>query len=514
LAEARTQLDAAATVQADFEARIESLQAELAARPSQEAVEEAERAAAAARDHVRQLEEQSQHNAAHIRSLEASLQGQPSDRALAELRQAHQQAEERAAQLETQLAAANAARSDADESLCRRLEAVQAELQQRPSRTDFERLKNERDELARRAQAQPAGAAPAPDVARLQKEIAKRDLAVSTLHQKLKELQAAASLPPSAAPAAASAPADPEAAARAELRRQRLARARRLLVERRDRVRSVAGQIEDKRRQLNEYESDLTGLQRRLEAQQQRVLAASNAVEEQQQSHTRGGIAKNAMATMLALVTIIAIVGGASWAIAQRAVAPTFAVQATLGMDGREDADPDVLASWREFHEQMFSDPQFMEDAAARMKRRGFLTLANPTDLLHFLENSADITFAQEGEVSMTIRTEGLERAERLMETLTTSCVAWSNNTRDLRLDNAPLAVISQVQADAAPVEDPRTIIFGAVFGGLTAIVLFGFILMQRTLSKRMRRAEVLEQEARSTEKMWADATRDVSSRG
>ncbi len=520
---ARDQLGAAQTAQAELEARIDELQAELAERPTTDEITKARDDVDAAMEQasqyeaqVRQLEEQAQHNANHIKALEARLEDQADTTEVDTLNNAYQSAQTRISELEARLETAAASAPDP------RLEAVQAqklaeaeaaldtlrlELEARPSPDDVDRIRQERDDLAEQLesahQTDGPGSAPAAEITKLEKEIAKRDLAVTALHEKLRQLQQAAQS--DAQSPASSAAADPEAESRAVLRRDRLRRARQLIREREHDSRNVSAQIDEKRRQLNEYETTLTGLQRRLEAQQQQIASAST---QQATTKSRGRASKNAGSVLLALVTCMAIMAGAGWAAASRVAVPTYAVQATLGMEGREDASSDELASWQEFHEAVFTDPQFLEDTAERMKRRGFRSLMNPADVRRFIEDSADITFAQEGEVSLTVRAEGLARSQRLMETFTTSYIAWSNSTRDLRLDNAALGIVSPISTDGDPVDDPRLMYFGAIFGGLATLTLLVFLMLQSHFMKRIKRLEAIEQDAKNAERIWMDATR------
>lgn len=213
-----------------------------------------------------------------------------------------------------------------------------------------------------------------------------------------------------------------------------------------------------------------------------------------------------------ASATLVAILIG-SWFVAGKFVKPVYNASATIGIDTREiEEGSDKIASWTEFQKQLVTDPQVLDQAAQRFDARGFKQLSTPSDVRAFLGSSLEVADVAPGQIALTIKGEGADRTARVLETLVTALVSYSNDTRDLRADQASTVVVAGAKASGEPVEDPRIAIAGAIAGGASALALFLGVMMWRSITQEMKGPPepayaVDEQAMQSVEASPGDAT-------
>lgn len=162
---------------------------------------------------------------------------------------------------------------------------------------------------------------------------------------------------------------------------------------------------------------------------------------------------------------------GLGYGIAQQVAPGVFAARATLKADGAgRELSTDEKTEWTKYHEKLFSDPQLMEEAAGRMKRRGIETLATPAELTSFLASSLTHESPEPGTINVELRAPGSERAVRVLETFLTAMSSQSNATRNTRVDGAVTTLAAPPTAGSAPIDNQRLVYAGVIAGG-------GFVL-------------------------------------
>ncbi|MEM1424899.1 MAG: hypothetical protein AAGH64_12970, partial [Planctomycetota bacterium] len=190
---------------------------------------------------------------------------------------------------------------------------------------------------------------------------------------------------------------------------------------------------------------------------------------------------------------------GASWFGVNAFVPVEHNAHAAIAADTRGLPDPDAsAASWTAFALALPEDPMFIERAARRMKTRSYDELASPAQLRSHLRTNAVFESPAPGRVSVTLRGEGDDRTQRVLDTLATSVVAFANETKERRADGAPAAVVEPSSAETAPVDDPRPAIMAGVAGGVTALLLIGAVGVWR--SARRSVAETARETLREVE--------------
>ncbi|MEO1007453.1 MAG: hypothetical protein AAFX79_02710 [Planctomycetota bacterium] len=192
----------------------------------------------------------------------------------------------------------------------------------------------------------------------------------------------------------------------------------------------------------------------------------------------------------------VGLLGGLSWLAAGHFATPTYNATVVISHDarGREVTSED-LAGWQAFHEDLLSDPRFMEFAAERMQRRGILQLASAIDLRSFLETSVSAQSGRDGELMLEVRDVGSGRAVRVADTLAIALIGQANAARDRRPDGLPSVVTREARADAEPVHDERPVYAGGILGGGT----LACALLAGVLSRRLARVrEEVDNEGRT----------------
>ncbi len=288
------------------------------------------------------------------------------------------------------------------------------------------------------------------------------------------------------------------------VRRERLRRLRGLLEERARKVIRAREALAKRAQEIEEARSMGAGAQeaeseerRRLfegkmaEAETALAMRASLAEQEEalraqarrlaaRSSKGTAGVLAAALGVMLAA----SLVGG--WALAGNFARSEYLARATIAMEETgERHTAEEVGSWGAFHEALVSDPQLVERASERMRRRGYVELGTPAALAARLREDLEVQAGARGELTLTLRGEGLSRTENVLDTFAGALVQMGNDARDRRLDRVSAVVKSGARAETAPIVDGRMPMFGAIAGGLAGMSMMAWMVAWRTLARR-----------------------------
>lgn len=334
-------------------------------------------------------------------------------------------------------------------------------------------------------------------IAHAQREIARRDRAIELLTQQLDE-----ATQPSPAPAHTG---PDEFLA---TRRARLSRMRREVNERARKLQLAHNQLRDRKKELDQKAAALSAAggpmsgigenQRTLKAERQQLVDYAEALKternklvqlmeqvERKARKTNARAAQHRASTMLfSIVGSLAVVAAGSWIAAQRFAEAAYIATVTIKADApASDATPVRLESWTNAHVAMLDDPQFHEKAADRLRSRGIKDLSSPTAVRQFVGDAMTIEASEPGQIRLTATGIGAPRTERVLDSFASAVASHSNSMRDFRSDGLPTVVATAAAVDPTPVEDPRLQLFGMIFGGASAVLLFGGLLLWRRIA-------------------------------
>lgn len=270
-------------------------------------------------------------------------------------------------------------------------------------------------------------------------------------------------------------------------RRERMRRCRQLLRERSSKIRQASEMLKARHQQYEQVLSmrgEVITAKRAVDALQKKVQAAS--------ARTRAATA------VFYLAGLVAILGGLSWAITRQVVPATYVARAVIVPEARgRTLNETELADWQSYHENLLSDPQFIELAAERMGRRGIATLATPGDLNAELDKSFDHQSAQNGQLVLELRGRGADRTQRILDTYVTALVSQANASKEHRTDGASTTISEAAKCESTPIEDPRPLYAAGVLGGSTVVfLLIGGLIWGRLAAAKQK----FETEARIDE--------------
>ena len=312
----------------------------------------------------------------------------------------------------------------------------------------------------------------------LKGKLASSESTIATLTVRLEEAAISGSLASSASAG--------EELASVELRRERL-RVYKALLQQQARKIAQAKKVLEKRQ--TELEKNV-GSRTRAEETKLNELKPQVQAEKEEVARIRKSAMARAARNRAGLFVLffglgLCLIAAASWFAAGKVAKPTYLATATIGLDERDIVPgSDQVDAWQQFQRQLVSDPQLLEQASQRMDARGFRELRTPSDLRAFLGESLEINATQPGRIGLAMRGEGEGRTARMLETLVTSLVAYSNDTRDLRRDQASTVVVTAARAEGEPVEDPRVAVAGMIAGGASALALFLAVVFWRSMTR------------------------------
>lgn len=478
--ESTARLDEARRLGEDLAKRETSLLGELERLDGMQATLESQRAALEARRV--ELEDQFETSRASIeereaqaRELEAEL-----ERRKAEIEATTDQIDrERAAVSEQQRTLIEQARSDDGSSAISagRVEMLQIQIGEANARraaaeAELIQLRDEIAELRREIEA----ARQTPDREELDREIAKRDHAILKLREKLQELRAALE-----SRCTQEGPISPNLSAEPSLRtrRGRLALYKSLLQQQARKIVAAQSalqkrhaeceQILQQRAKLAQTAQDLARRERRIES-----------------SKARSG----ALIAMLVLCVSTAILAVLSWQITLRVWPGVYVARAMIEADTHGRAvQPDQLAAWQHFHEELVANPQFIDAAAERLNRRGYPSLGRGPELAAKLRADLYVQAADDGQLTLELRESGVGRTEAVLDTIVTTLKAVSEAGRDQRTEDFGVAIVQAAKASERPVNEQTLMGYagGMLAGGLLAVGLFGAVVWSRLAGSKRR---------------------------
>lgn len=307
--------------------------------------------------------------------------------------------------------------------------------------------------------------------ARLQEATAERDLALEEA-EKLRDFARTLGQELAAArahqPGTLANPSDESTAAR----RDRLRRQRKLLREQSEKVRRASDAVRDRFEQVEQILS-----------QRAELLAAKKSIDESKRK-LRGRQARNgALSAIFYFSMALLIYSGIGWIVAQKIAPAVYAVTAQVQADasGRPLSQAE-LDEWQRYHEDLITDPRFLDVASDRLKQRGVASLSTPTALKDRLD--ADLTLISDRSGSLTIELRGLgaERTKRELDTITTTFVRTANSARERRVDGSNTIIVSESTVSDAPLYDERVYYAAAIAAGLTLLSIIAAYGLWRKL--------------------------------
>lgn len=226
-----------------------------------------------------------------------------------------------------------------------------------------------------------------------------------------------------------------------------------------------------------------------------RVLKARHAISATQaelelrerQLAARSGKNRGVASVFLAVLATLGL-GAMSWAVVDRIVPATYSVRAAIAADTTTGSlDATQSDAWRNYCEQLVSDPRLAEVAAERMRRRGILEFGSAGSLSTLLQNDLDLASPAPNQLTLTLKGVGADRTELVLDTFVAALVSVANDARQRRMDSASTIVVTPPHADDAPIEDPRIAYAGIAWGASAGLVyLLALIVWVRLkISKR-----------------------------
>lgn len=259
-----------------------------------------------------------------------------------------------------------------------------------------------------------------------------------------------------------------------QMRRERLDKVKGILRAQSDKVRRATEALRDR------YDQCEKVLQKRSE-----LVEAYQAVADAQSKLAKREARSGTLLGLSGLGLLLMMIAGISWFVAGQVKPGQYASSVTVVAGaGERSLTADDLASWQSYIEQMIHDPQFIEQAASRMKRRGIDSLSVAGTLSANIQESLDIASTEPGKVTLEYRGEGAARTQRVLDTFAMTVTSQANAARARRIDGAMTTMESQAQAGNAPLDTARIETAGMIFGGSSFATFFFGGLFWRRLAK------------------------------
>ena len=254
-------------------------------------------------------------------------------------------------------------------------------------------------------------------------------------------------------------------------RRQRLDRVKSILHAQSDKVRRATEALRDR------YDQCEKVLLKRAE-----LVDAYQAISDAQAKLAKREARSGTLLGLSGLGLLLIMIAGASWFIAGQVMPGTYASRVTLvAQAGERTMSAEDLASWQGYVEQLVTDPQFVEQAAKRMKGRGITDLSVPGTLSAHMSESLDVVSAEPGKIELEYRGNGASQTHRILDTYALTLTSQANAARARRIDGALTSIQNQAQSGDAPLDTARIETAGMIFGGSSfATFLFGGIFWRR----------------------------------
>ncbi|MBC7835290.1 MAG: hypothetical protein H7Y88_09355 [Phycisphaerales bacterium] len=248
-------------------------------------------------------------------------------------------------------------------------------------------------------------------------------------------------------------------------------------------------------------------------AQRPRLAAAIEAVRVQERKLVAKGAKSGALALVFYVVGTIGVILALSWAITAQVAPATYVARATISAErgGITPSDTE-LQGWQVFHEDLAIDPRMMEAASERFRQRGLETLGTPAEVQSWYKAGMFASSSQDGQLTLELRGVGASRTQRELDTFVTAMVSVANAGRAARTDAMATAIIEPAKAGDEPVADQRLLYAGGMAGG----GFFGASLLGLGVWGRLKRSKSRYEETQRLEEamegmQWANVEPSVN---
>lgn len=262
-------------------------------------------------------------------------------------------------------------------------------------------------------------------------------------------------------------------------RRRRLAKQRRILRDQSVKIRRATEALRDRLEQCDQV------LQKRAELAQ-----AYHAIVEMRQRNAKREVRGGVVFGVIGMMAVMGMVGAVSWFVAGRVAPGEHAASAVIAAQGgpREALSGEDAEAWQSYMVDLATSPQFLEQAAERMKRRGITTLGTAGELGREVKARLVVETPSPSEIRLEWRGEGVGRTQRVLDTYAVALATVSNQARARRGDGATTVITSEATAGAEPLDNTRIETAGMIFGGSTGLtLLMGGVLWRRLSAAKAR---------------------------
>lgn len=268
-------------------------------------------------------------------------------------------------------------------------------------------------------------------------------------------------------------------AARA-LRRERMKLHRRLRKEQLSKVRKASEAL---RKRFEICEQVLS--------QRATLASAHQVIMETQRKLQKSRATTRVAVVMFFSAAALAVLAALCWAAAGQILPGRFIATAVVAADPRgRELSPAELREWQQFHEAMFTNPQFMERAAEHFRRFRVETLGTPGALTRRLEEDLSYQSAVPGELQIELRGQGRERTARELNALTTKLVSEALAARERRVDGAVTVIKREAAAGAEPIDEQRLTAAGLMLAGCVFVSLIVSLMLWKRLASAKQKFE------------------------
>jgi len=252
--------------------------------------------------------------------------------------------------------------------------------------------------------------------------------------------------------------------------------------ERLDRVKLILRAQSDKVRRATEALRDRYDQCEKVLLKRAELVDAYQAVSEAQTKLAKREARSGTLLGLSGVGLLLMMIAGASWFIAGQVAPGAYASRVTLtARAGERSLTNEDLASWQGYVEQLVTDPQFVEQAAVRMKRRGIESLSIPGTLGAHMGESLDIVSAEPGKIELEYRGDGAARTQRVLDTYALTLTSQANAARARRIDGALTTMETPPTAGDSPLDTKRIETAGMIFGGSSlGTFIFGGLFWRR----------------------------------
>ncbi|MCB9847855.1 MAG: hypothetical protein H6814_05520 [Phycisphaeraceae bacterium] len=255
---------------------------------------------------------------------------------------------------------------------------------------------------------------------------------------------------------------------------------------RRERLRGVREALRVREGKLAKAREIIRGKHKECErilAMRDRITKEQEEIEAQRAAIERKADRSRVAGVLMKLVIAVAILGGLSWAVADRIAPTTDLVRATLTAQphGGASASQEAIEEWTRLCASLAQDPRLIEETADRLKRRGVEEFGSPGPLGAYFKDSLSVDSQRPGELNVALQGPGGGATKRILETYLAAFVAIANDATAQFADQASTVVSANASADSPPLTDDRLKYAGAMWGGATLLLLIiGWALWTR----------------------------------